>query len=103
MNDMNKEMKEMKEMMDSFAANFKFPQMKVGKNGYELRTEVLSLAASSVWQDYHAKIGEYELSVTKKGNEVVTTVNMPTIPGVSEVMTAAAEYYKFVEGNKPSM
>jgi hypothetical protein len=100
MNDINKEMKK---MMDQFAANFKFPQMNFNKNGYELRTEVLSLAVSSVWQDYHAKMGAYELSVTKEGNEVVTTVSAPAVPTLAEVMKAAEEYYKFVEGTKPSM
>jgi hypothetical protein len=94
MDDINKEMKK---MMDQFAANFKFPQMKFNKNGYELRTEVLTLAASSLWQDYYAKLGEYQLSVTKEGNDVVTKVSMPTVPTTADIVIAARDYYKFVE------
>jgi hypothetical protein len=72
------------------------PEIKINKNGYELRTTILELAQNQLWQDYHAKLGQFETSVTKEGNEIVTTVSMPTIPGVEAVLTAAEKFYEFV-------
>jgi hypothetical protein len=77
------------------------PKVNTNKNGYEIRTKVLEMAQNNVWQDYHAKLGAYETSVTREGDEVVTTVTMPEVPGVDAVMEAADKFYDFVNG-KPS-
>jgi hypothetical protein len=76
------------------------PQVKTNKNGYEIRTKVLEFAQNNVWQDYHAKWGQYETTVTKDGDEVVTTVEMPEVPGAEKVLEAANMFYDFVSGNK---
>lgn len=76
------------------------PQFKtVNSNGYEIRTKVLEMAQDQMWQDYHAKWGAWETTVKKEGDEVVTTVTMPEVPGVSAVLDAAEKMYSFVTGN----
>ena len=76
------------------------PKVTTNKNGYELRTKVLEMAQNQTWQDYHAKLGAFETSVTKEGDEVVTKVTMPEVPGVDAVMEAAEKFYSFVNGNQ---
>ena len=74
------------------------PKVTTNKNGYEIRTKVLEMAQNNVWQDYHAKLGAFETSVTKEGNEVVTKVEVPQVPGVEAVLEAAEKFYDFVNG-----
>ena len=96
MNDtMTKQFEQFAEVMKSA-----MPQVKTNKNGYEIRTKVLEFAQNNVWQDYHAKWGQYETTVTKDGDEVVTTVEMPEVPGADKVLEAANMFYDFVIGNK---
>ena len=76
------------------------PHVKANKNGYEIRTKVLEMAQNQMWQDYHAKLGEYEASVKKEGDEVVTTVSMPTVPGAEAVLEAAQKFYDFINKAK---
>ena len=76
------------------------PQVKTNKNGYEIRTKVLEFAQNQAWQDYHAKWGQFETSVKKDGNEVVTEVTMPEVPGADKVLEAANMFYDFVSGTK---
>ena len=90
----------MTKQFEQFAEMFKaaMPQVKPNKNGYEIRTKVLEMAQNNVWNDYHAKWGAYETSITKDGDEVVTKVEMPEVPGVEAVMDAAEKFYGFVNG-----
>lgn len=85
------------EQMSDMMKNF-VPVMKPNKNGYEIRTKVLEMAQSQMWQDYHAKWGAWETKVTKEGDEIVTEVKMPDVPGVDEVVKAAERMYTFVTG-----
>ena len=89
------------EMMEQFAQMMKaaMPQVKANKNGYELRTKVLEFAQNQAWQDYHAKLGAFETTVTKEGDEIVTTVEMPQVPGAEQVLETANKFYEFVSGN----
>ena len=75
------------------------PQVKANKNGYELRTKVLEFAQNQAWQDYHAKLGAFETTVTKEGDEIVTTIEMPQVPGAEQVLETANKFYEFVSGN----
>ena len=75
------------------------PSVKPNKNGYEIRTKVLEFAQNQVWQDFHAKWGQFESSVKKEGDEVVTEVKMPEVPGADAVLEAANKFYDFVSGN----
>ena len=92
--------KQTQEVAEMFKAAM--PKITTNKNGYEIRTKVLEMAQNQAWQDYHAKFAGYETSVTKEGDEVVTKVEMPTVPGAEEVLEAANKFIEFVNGNKPN-
>jgi hypothetical protein len=94
MNDMTKQFEQFAEMMKAA-----MPTIKPNKNGYEIRTKVLEFAQNQVWQDFHAKWGQFESSVKKDGDEVVTEVKMPDVPGADTVLEAANKFYDFVSGN----
>ena len=89
-------LKQTQEIADMFKAAM--PKVNTNANGYEIRTKVLEMAQNNVWQDYHAKLGAFETAVTKEGDEVVTKVQMPEVPGVDAVMNAAEKFYGFVNG-----
>ena len=91
--------KQTQEVAEMFKAAM--PKITTNKNGYEIRTKVLEMAQNQAWQDYHAKFQGYETSITKDGDEVVTKVEMPTVPGADAVLEAAEKFYDFVNG-KPS-
>jgi len=96
MNDMTKQFEQFAEMMKSA-----MPQVhKTSKNGFEIRTKVLEFAQNQAWQDYHAKLGAFQTSVVKEGDEVVTTVEMPEVPGAEAVLETANKFYDFVSNNK---
>jgi hypothetical protein len=91
-------LKQTQEIAEMFKAAM--PKITTNKNGYEIRTKVLEMAQSQAWQDYHAKFAGYEMAVTKDGEEVVTKVEMPVVPGAEAVLEAANKFYAFVNGNK---
>jgi hypothetical protein len=88
---------EMLEQMQSMMKNI-MPTITPNKNGYEIRTKVLDIANQAVWNDYNAKWGQFETKVTKVGDELVTTVEMPQAPGTEQVLEAAEKFYAFVNG-----
>ena len=94
MNDMTKQFEQMAEVFKAA-----MPQVKANKNGYEIRTKVLEFAQNQTWQDYHAKLGAFETTVVKEGDEVVTKVEMPEVPGADSVLETAQKFYDFVSGN----
>ena len=89
-------LKQTQEIADMFKQAM--PKVSTNKNGYEIRTKVLEMAQNNVWQDYHAKLGAYETSVKKEGDEIVTSVSMPEVPGADAVLEAAEKFYDFVNG-----
>lgn len=42
--------------------------------------------------------GAFETIVEQEGDEVVTKVEMPTVPGAEAVLEAAEKFYEFVNG-----
>lgn len=94
-------MNDMTKQMEQFAEMFKaaMPSVKPNKNGYEIRTKVLEFAQTQAWQDFHTRWGQYEASVKKDGDEVVTEVKMPEVPGAEQVLETAQKFYDFVSGN----
>lgn len=76
------------------------PRVQTNKNGYEIRTKVLEFAQNQAWQDYHAKWGAFETTISKDGDEVVTKVEMPEVPGADVVLETANKFYEFVSGSK---
>jgi len=95
MNDFQKHFEQFADMMNS-----SMPTVKPNKNGYEIRTKVLEFAQNNAWQDYYAKWGQFETSVKKEHDEIVTKVEMPTVPGAEDVLQTAEKFYNFVSGNK---
>lgn len=95
---MNHELNNPTKIMENMAEMMKnaMPQVKSNKNGYEIRTKVLEMAQTQAWQDYYAKFAGYETSITKEGDEVVTKVEMPEVPGADAVLEAAEKFYNFV-------
>lgn len=95
MSEFQKNMDQITEMMKGA-----IPVIKANKNGYEIRTKVLEFAQNQVWQDFNAKWGAFETSMHKEGNEMVTKVTMPEVPGADKVVETAQKFYDFVSGNK---
>jgi len=89
-------LKQTQEIADMFKSAM--PKVTTNKNGYEIRTKVLEMAQNNVWNDYHAKYGQFETSVSKEGDELVTKVSMPEVPGADAVLEAAEKFYDFVNG-----
>ena len=92
-------LKQTQEIADMFKQAM--PKVNTNKNGYEIRTKVLEMAQNNVWQDYHAKLGAFETTGAREGDEIVTTVAMPSVPGADAVLDAANKFIEFVNGNKP--
>jgi len=78
----------------------KLPEFKVNqsKNGYEIRTDILSMAKSLVAEEYHAKYMGWEVTQERdpKTGQLVTTVGMPEFPGLDKVLETAQKMYDFV-------
>jgi len=84
----------------AFTEAAKLPQVTINKNGYEIRTELLGMAKDFVTNDYYAKWGQFETSVKKEHDELVTKVEMPQVPGVEQIMETAQKFYDFVNQKK---
>ena len=80
----------------------KLPKVNVHKNGYEIRTEILDMAKDYVMMEYQARLGEYEVNVTKdqETGEMVTSVKYPSFPTMLDVMEVAKQFYQFVDNKK---
>lgn len=80
----------------------KLPEVKFNKNGYELRTEILSMAKDLVGQDFHYKYMGWEAAVERdKDGKIVTKVSMPEFPGLDKILDTAEKMYSFVnQGTK---
>lgn len=76
----------------------KLPEVKFNKNGYEIRTDILSMAKDHVEAEYHAKFAGWEQTVKRdeKTGQVVTSVSLPEFPGLDKVLEAAEKMYAFV-------
>lgn len=69
-------------------------------NGYQIRLAVMEHSLQHLWNDYSAKMGQYEVSVKKDGDEVVTEVTLPEIPGTEMVLKTAEQLYSFINGGQ---
>ena len=81
----------------------KMPELRVSKNGYEIRTQILDMAKGLISEEYHSKFNGWEMTVAKdeKTGKLVTTVGMPQFPGLDKVLETAEKMYAFVNQNTP--
>ena len=79
------------------------PELKVSKNGYEIRTEILQMAKDLVGQDFHYKYMGWETTVEKdKDGKIVSKVSMPEFPGLDKILETAEKMYGFVNQSTQS-
>jgi hypothetical protein len=76
----------------------KLPEVKFNKNGYEIRTDILGMAKSLVHDEFQSKFQGWEITATRdeKTGQIVSTVSMPTFPGLEKVLETAEKMYSFV-------
>ena len=74
------------------------PEVKFNKNGYEIRTDILGMAKDLVSDDFHVKFQGWEMTAARdeKTGQIVTTVGMPSHPGLEKVLETAEKMYSFV-------
>jgi hypothetical protein len=82
----------------------KLPEVKFNKNGYEIRSDILTLAKDLVGQEFQYKWAGWEMSAKRdeKTGQMVGTVNMPEYPGLEKILETAEKMYGFVNQNTPS-
>jgi hypothetical protein len=73
-------------------------EVKFNKNGYEIRTDILAMAKDLVAQDFQVKFNGWEMTASRdeKTGQIVSTVEMPTFPGLDKVLETAEKMYSFV-------
>ena len=76
----------------------KLPEVKLNKNGYEIRTDILAMAKDMVQQDFQVKFSGWEMTAQRdeKTGQIVTKVDMPEFPGLDKVLETAEKMYAFV-------
>ena len=76
----------------------KLPEVKFNKNGYEIRTDILSMAKDLVASEYTYKYQGWEMTAKRddKTGQIVTSVGMPEFPGLDKVLETAEKMYAFV-------
>lgn len=76
----------------------KVPEVKFNKNGYEIRTDILSMAKDIAMQEYQVKFAGWEMTAKKdeKTGQLINTVAMPEFPGLEKILETAEKMYGFV-------
>ena len=76
----------------------KLPEVKFNKNGYEIRADILALAKDQLQAEYSYKFQGWEMTAARdeKTGQIVTTVGMPSHPGLDKVLETAEKMYAFV-------
>jgi len=81
--------------------NFKAPEVKFNKNGYEIRSDILALAKDATMSEYAHKFAGWEISNRQSNGQIITTVGMPSVPGLDAILEAAERMYAFVNAGTP--
>lgn len=76
----------------------KLPEVKFNKNGYEIRTEILGMAKDLAMQDFQVKYAGWEVTAKRdeKTGQIINKVEMPTFPGLEQILESAEKMYAFV-------
>jgi hypothetical protein len=77
------------------------PEIKKTKSGYEIRTELVTLAKDIALQEYNYKFNNWKMSQEKLSNGTYSvTTEIPNFPGLDAIMEMSEKMYKFVETGK---
>lgn len=80
---------------------FKAPEVKFNRNGYEIRSDILAMAKDMIQSEYSMKFHGWEMSAEKDDKGVIVTkVGMPEFPGLDKVLETAEKMYAFVTQDK---
>jgi hypothetical protein len=76
----------------------KLPEVKFNKNGYEIRTDILAMAKDLAMQDFQMKYSGWEVTAKRdeKTGQIINKVEMPTFPGLEQILENAEKMYAFV-------
>lgn len=79
----------------------KLPEVKMTKNGYEIRADILAIAKDLVQTEYKMKFAGWEMQQYRdeKTGQVIAKVEMPEFPGLEKVLETAQKLYAFVSSN----
>ena len=81
--------------------DFKTPEVKFNRNGYEIRSDILAMAKDMIQSEYSMKFHGWEMSAEKDDKGVIVTkVGMPEFPGLDKVLETAEKMYAFVTQDK---
>lgn len=85
-------------MFDKLPSMPKMPEFKVTKSGYEIRTDIMAMAKDIVMEDFRMKFHGWEMSAQKDTatHQILTTVDMPSFPGLDKILETAEKMYNFV-------
>jgi hypothetical protein len=99
-NQITQQLSAMSEQFKTMAEQYapKTPEVKFNRNGYEIRTEVLEMAKAFTEFEYSVKFNGYEQTAQRdpETGQIVTTVEMPEVPGVDKVLENAEKFYDFI-------
>jgi len=78
------------------------PEVKFNRNGYEIRTDILSMAKDHVMHDFQVKWKGWEMTAIRdeKTGQIVSKVGMPEVPGLESILQTAEKMYQFVSATK---
>jgi hypothetical protein len=81
----------------------KMPEVKFNKTGYEIRSDILGMAQGLVYSEFQYKWQGWELTSKRdeKTGQLVSTVEMPQVPGLERVLETAEKMYNFVNSGNP--
>jgi hypothetical protein len=84
--------------LDAMKKMTNLPDVKFTKTGYEIRTDILSMAKDLVTAEHSTKFAGWEMSAKRdeKTGQIVTTVGFPEFPGVEKILETAEKMYEFV-------
>ena len=75
----------------------KLPEVSFTKNGYQIRADILAMAKDAVQVEYSSKFAGWEMTAKKDHEgQLITSVSMPQVPGLSQILEAAEKMYVFV-------
>jgi hypothetical protein len=85
-------------LFDTAQQMTKMPEVSFTKNGYQIRTDILTMAKDIATAEFQHRYLGWELSAKRdeKTGQIVTTVGMPEFPGIDKIIETAEKMYNFV-------